>query len=66
MKRGEKWLSKKIIKKCYLKNIRSESFSIRTSKGKDPASELVLLMGGLPSEIALQAGASSPKLCIEG
>ena len=27
--------------------------------------ELVLLRGGLPSEIALQGGTSSPKLCTE-
>ena len=30
-----------------------------------PASELVLQRGGLPSEIALPGGTSSPKLCIE-
>ena len=33
-------------------NFRSESFSIRTSKGRAPASELVLQRGSLPSEIA--------------
>ena len=41
-------------------SIRSESFSICTSKGRAPASELVLLRGGLP-----KGEASSPKLCIE-
>ena len=34
----------------------SESFSIRTSEGRAPASELVLQRGSLPSEIALQRG----------
>ena len=33
-------------------NFRSESFSIRTSEGRAPASELVLQRGSLPSEIA--------------
>ena len=50
--------------KMLTENFRSESFSIHTSKGRAPASELVLLRGGLPSEIALQGEASSPKLCI--
>ena len=45
---------------------RFESFSIRISKGRTPISELVLLRRGLPSEIALQGEASSPKLCIDG
>ena len=31
-----------------------------------PASELVLQMGGLPSEISLPGEASTPKLCIKG
>ena len=39
-------------------NVWSESFSVRTSKGRAPASELVLLRGGLPSEIALQGRGS--------
>ena len=51
MKRGEKWFSN-----FDLKNIRSESFSIRTSKRRAHASELVLLRGCLTSEIALQVG----------
>ena len=34
------------------KKIRSESFSIRTSEARAPASELVLQRGSLPSEIA--------------
>ena len=46
-------------------NFWSESFSIRNSKGRAPAFELVLLRGGQLSEIALQGEASSPKLCIE-
>ena len=33
-------------------NFWSESFSIRTSEGRAPASELVLQRGSLPSEIA--------------
>ena len=33
-----------------------ESFSISTSEGRAPASELVLKIGGLPSEIAFQGG----------
>ena len=43
-----------------------KSFSIRTYKGRASASELVMLRGGLPSEIALQlqGEALSPKLCI--
>ena len=36
-------------------NFRSESFSIRTSEGRAPASELVLQRGSLPSEIATAA-----------
>ena len=36
-------------------NFRSESFSIRTSEGRAPASELVLQRGRLPSEIATAA-----------
>ena len=59
-------VSRKTFKNFDLENFRSESFSIRTYKGRAPASELVLLRGGLPSEIALQGEASSPKLCIEG
>ena len=48
LKRGEKWFPEK------LRKILTESFR----------SELVLLRGGLPSEIVLQGKASSPKLCI--
>ena len=47
---------KKLWKNCDSENFWSESFSIRTSKGRAPASELVLLRGGLPSAIALQGG----------
>ena len=48
IKRGEKWFPEKLD----LENFRSESFSIRTSEGRAPASELVLQRGSLPSEIA--------------
>ena len=44
----------KTLKKIDLENFRSKSFSIRTSEGRAPASELVLQRGSLPSEIALQ------------
>ena len=56
MKIGEKWFPKNYETKCDFENFLSESFSIRTSKGRAPASELALLMGGMPSEIALQGG----------
>ena len=49
-------VSRKTLKKIDLENFRSESFSIRTSEGRAPASELVLQRGSLPSEIALQGG----------
>ena len=45
-------VSRKTLKKIDLENFRSESFSIRTSEGRAPASELVLQRGSLPSEIA--------------
>ena len=45
-----------------LENFRSESFSIRTSEGRAPASELVLQRGSLPSEIALQGGNIESKM----
>ena len=32
MKRGERWFSEKLRKKFDLKNVRSDSFSIRTSR----------------------------------
>ena len=44
-------VSRKTLK-IDLENFRSESFSIRTSEGRAPASELVLQRGSLPSEIA--------------
>ena len=53
MKDGEKWFPDKI---------RSNSFSIHTSKGRTPASELELLRGGLPSEVALQEGSLESKI----
>ena len=45
-------VSRKTLKKIDLENFRSESFSICTSEGRAPASELVLQRGSLPSEIA--------------
>ena len=45
-------VSRKTLKKIDLENFRSESFSIRASEGRAPASELVLQRGSLPSEIA--------------
>ena len=44
------------------KFFRSESFS----KGRAPASELVLLRGGLASEIALQGGSLESKIVCRG
>ena len=41
-------VSRKTLKKIDLENFRSESFSIRTSEGRAPASELVLQRGSLP------------------
>ena len=56
----------KLWKPFDLEYFQSESFSIRTSKGRAPASKLLLQRGGLPSEIALQGDTSSSKFCIEG
>ena len=55
-------VSRKCLKKIDLENFRSESFSIRTSEGRAPASELVLQRGSLPSEIALQGGNIESKM----
>ena len=49
-----------------LENFRSESFSIRTSEGRAPASEIVLQRGSLPSEIALQGGSLESKMVYRG
>ena len=47
MQRGEMWFPKNYEKNFDLENFLSESFLIRTSsKGRAPASELVLLKGG--------------------
>ena len=59
-------VSKKQLKNFDLENVRSESFSIRPSKGRAPASELVLLRGGLPSEITLQGGSLKSKIVYRG
>ena len=65
MKSGEKWFPEKTKKKIDLNFFCwSESFSIRTYKGRAPASELVLLRGGLPSEIALQGGKPPVQNCV--
>ena len=48
------------------KNVWSESISINTSKDRAPASEIVLLRGGLPSEIALQGGSLESKIVYRG
>ena len=53
-----------VEKSGFQKNV-SESFSIRTSKGRAPASELVLLKGGLPSEIALQSKICQSSLSLQ-
>ena len=39
---------------------------MRTSKGRTPASKLVLLRGGLPSEIALQGESLESKIVYRG
>ena len=44
-------VSRKTFKIFDLENFRSESFSIRTSEGRAPTSELVLQRGSLPSEV---------------
>ena len=47
-------------------NVRSEWFSIQTSEGRAPASELVLLRGGLASKIELQGGSLESKIVYRG
>ena len=62
-------VSRKTLKKIDFENFRSESFSIRTSEGRAPASELVLQRGSLPSvpsEIALQGGSLESKMVYRG
>ena len=59
-------ISRKTLKKIDLENFRSESFSIRTSEGRAPASELVLERGSLPFEIALQGGSLDSKMVYRG
>ena len=66
MKRGEKWFPEK-ISKFLTKIIFGPSHSRpRTSKGRTPASELVLLRGGLPSEIALLGESLFSKIVYRG
>ena len=59
-------VSRKTIKNFDLENFRYESFSIRTYKGRAPASELVLLREVCLPRSHYKGEASSPKLCIEG
>ena len=66
MKCREKWFPEKLRKIFDLENVQSESFLIRTSKGRAPASELVLLRGGLPSETALQGESLESKVVYRG
>ena len=66
IKRGEKWFPEKTTKKIDLQFFQSESFSIRTYKGRAPAFEFVLLRGGLPSKIALQGGSLESKIVYRG
>ena len=54
------------FQKNFEKKFRSESFSIRTSEGRAPASELVLQRGSLPSEIALQRRNIESKMVYRG
>ena len=56
----------KTVKNLDLENFWPESFSIRTSKGRAPASEPLLLRGGPPSEIALQGGSLESKIVYRG
>ena len=56
----------KTMKNFDLENVRSASLSIRPSKGRGPASELVLLGGGLPSEITLQRESLKSKIVYRG
>ena len=66
IKLGEKWFPEKLLKIIVLENFQSESFSIRTSEGRAPTSELVLQRGSLPSEIALQGGSLESKMVYRG
>ena len=59
-------VSRKTLEIIDLENFRSESFSIRTSEGRAPASKLVLQRGSLPSEIALQGGSLESKMVYRG
>ena len=52
----------KYFKNFGLRNFRFESFSIRTSEGKAPASELELQREGMPSEIAFSGGNLESKI----
>ena len=62
----EKTGFQKVWKFFDLEYFQSDSFSIRTSKGRASASEFVLLSGGLSSEIALQGGSLESKIVYRG
>ena len=59
-------VSRKSLNFFDLTFFRSESASIRTSKGRALASELVMLREDLPSEIALQGGSLENKIVYQG
>ena len=50
-KTWRKVVSRKTLKKIDFENFRSESFSIRTTESRAPASELVVQRGSLSSEV---------------
>ena len=58
MKRGEKWFSENFEKTFDLENVRSDSFSIRTSRIESFRARVA--KGSPASEIALPGEASSP------
>ena len=60
MERREKLFLGNIFKMLDLEIF--ESFSISTSEGRAPASELVLQRGGLPPEIAFKGGNLESKI----
>ena len=59
-------VSRKTIKNFDLENFRSDSFSIRTYKGRAPASELVLLRGGCLPRSHYKVGSLESKIVYRG